>query len=239
MYKGNRIIAIIPVFNEKGKIGKVIKEIPRDLVDIALVIDDGSNDGSALEAENFGAEVIRLGATLGVGAALRRGFEFARQNHYQIIVVMAGNGKDNPEEAIRLIRPIVDEKFDFVQGSRYLSGGRHPNTPYYRLLATKFHALVFSLVSGKPVTESTNGFRAFRTQILEDNRINLYQDWLNQYELEIYLYYMVIRCGYRCTEAPVTKAYPVKGVAYTKMKPVTGWWSMLKVFFLLPLRIRR
>ena len=46
MYKGNRIIAIIPVFNEKGKIGKVIKEIPRDLVDIALVIDDGSNDGS-------------------------------------------------------------------------------------------------------------------------------------------------------------------------------------------------
>ena len=45
MYKGNRILAVIPVFNEKDKIGKVIKEIPYDLIDLALVIDDGSNDG--------------------------------------------------------------------------------------------------------------------------------------------------------------------------------------------------
>lgn len=239
MYKGNRILAVIPVFNEKNKIGKVIKEIPYDLIDLALVIDDGSNDGSDLEAESFGAKVIRLGSTLGVGAALRRGFEFAIENNYEIIVIIAGNGKDNPKQTIRLIRPIVDERFDFIQGSRYLTGGGHANTPYYRLVATRLHAFLFSLASGKLVTESSNGFRAFRTQILKDSRINLWQEWLNQYELEIYLYYKTIRCGYRTKEAPVTKVYPGKGVVYTKMKPVTGWWSMLKVLILLPLRIRR
>lgn len=239
MYKGNRIIAVIPVFNEKDKIGKVIKEIPGDLIDLTLVVDDGSNDGSDLEAESFGAKVVRLGSTLGVGAALRRGFEFASENDYEIIVIIAGNGKDDPKETIRLVKPIVDEGFDFIQGSRYLSGGGHANTPYYRLIATKLHALLFSLASGKRVTESSNGFRSFRTQILKDSRINLWQDWLDQYELEIYLYYQIIRCGYKTNEAPVTKVYPVKGVAYTKMRPLTGWWSMLRVLVLLPLRIRK
>jgi dolichol-phosphate mannosyltransferase len=88
------------------------------------------------------------------------------------------------------------------------------------------------------VTESTNGFRAFRTTLLNDARIRLNQSWLDQYELEPYLYWKTIRLGYRTCEVPVTKIYPPKAIGYTKMKPITGWWSMLRPIVLLGLGLR-
>jgi glycosyltransferase involved in cell wall biosynthesis len=70
MYRGLSVIAIVPVFNESAKIGEVVRRIPREIVDEVLVVDDGSTDHSAEVARSSGAEVISLGVTLGVGAAL-------------------------------------------------------------------------------------------------------------------------------------------------------------------------
>ena len=70
------------------------------------------------------------------------------------------------------------------------------------------HPLIFSLAARKRVTESTNGFRAFRTAILRDPRIDWRQAWLDRYELEPYLMLKAIRLGYRHVEVPVTKIYP-------------------------------
>jgi len=78
------------------------------------------------------------------------------------------------------------------------------------------------------VTESTNGFRAVRTSVLSDSRLDLSQTWLRQYELEPYLYLRSIQLGYRTVEVPVTKIYPPKQAGQTKMKPFTGWWSILR-----------
>ena len=89
------------------------------------------------------------------------------------------------------------------------------------------------------MTESTNGFRAVRRAVLEDPRIRLTQSWLDGYELEPYLYISAIRSGYRTEEVPVTKVYPPKSQGQTKMKPITGWWSMLKPLFYLGLRLRK
>ena len=125
-----------------------------------------------------------------------------------------------------------------MQGSRFLAGGRTGGMPLYRHVATRLHPLLFSLTSGKRVSESTNGFRAFRTTLLDDPRIRLQQSWLDEYELEPYLYWKTIRLGYRTAEVPVTKIYPPKAIGYTKMKPITGWWSMLRPLVLLGLRLR-
>jgi dolichol-phosphate mannosyltransferase len=111
--------------------------------------------------------------------------------------------------------------------------------PLYRHLATRLHPLLFSLSARRRVTESTNGFRAFRATLLTDVRIDLRQDWLDEYELEPYLYWKTIRLGYRICEVPVTKIYPPKSIGYTKMKPITGWWSILKPILLLGLGIRK
>ena len=229
MHRGLSVIAIVPVFNEEAKIGEVVARMPRQIVDEVLVVDDGSTDNSAEVARASGAQVISTGAMLGVGAALRMGYEYAVQHAYDVSVTVAGNNKDAPEEIPLLLEPIAEDRADFVQGSRFLKpGASFGAMPTYRQIATRLHPLLFSLVARHWVTESTNGFRAVRTRLLADPRLDLSQAWLRQYELEPYLYLRTIQLGYRTTEVPVTKIYPPKHLGQTKMKPIAGWWSILR-----------
>jgi dolichol-phosphate mannosyltransferase len=240
MYRGLSVIAIVPVFNEETKIGKVIGRIPRKLVDEVLVVDDGSTDRSVEVARSLGARVISMGATLGVGAALQTGYRYAVERGYDVAVTIAGNNKDAPEEIELLLEPIAEGRADFVQGSRFLK--RDANfgpMPAYRRIATRLHPLLFSLVARRWVTESTNGFRALRTRLLADPRLNLAQTWLRQYELEPYLYLRIIQLGYRTAEVPVTKIYPPKYSGQTKMKPIVGWWSILRPLVYVSLGLRK
>jgi dolichol-phosphate mannosyltransferase len=205
-----------------------------------LVVDDASTDESAKVVREEGGEVISMPQRSGVGAALRAGYDYALEHGFDVAVVMAGNNKDDPTEIPSLLDPIVEERADFVQGSRFLGGkGNFGAMPFYRRVATRVHPILFSLVIRKRVTESTNGFRAVHRRVLADDRLQLHQDWLNAYELEPYLYIKTVRMGYRTCEVPVTKVYPPKKLGQTKMKPITGWWSILRPLFLMGLGIRR
>ena len=240
MYRGLSVIAIAPVYNEELKIREVVRRTPRPLVDEVLVVDDGSTDASADIAREMGARVHSIGHVAGVGAAIRIGYREAVKGGYDVAVVMAGNNKDSPEEIPRLLDPIADGRADFVQGSRFTKkNADFGHMPLYRKLATRLHPLLFSLVAGRYVTESTNGFRAVRREVLEDRRMDLDQAWLDQYELEPYLYIKTIRLGYATAEVPVSKVYPPKHLGQTKMKPITGWWSMLRPLVYMGLRIKR
>jgi dolichol-phosphate mannosyltransferase len=239
MYRGLKILAMAPVLNEEQKIGEVVRRTPRDIVDELLVIDDGCTDRSPEVARSLGATVLAMGATVGVGAALRAGYRRAVDGGYDVAVVMAGNNKDSPEEIPLLLDPIADDRADFVQGSRFLKAeANFGPMPAYRRVATRVHPLLFSLVARHRVTDSTNGFRATRTSLLRDPRINLEQAWLDEYELEPYLLFKTIRLGYRFVEAPVTKIYPPRKLGQTKMRPITGWWSILRPLFLLGLGLK-
>lgn len=218
-----------PVLNEERKIGEVVRRTPRALVDEMLVIDDGCTDRSPDVARELGASVLPMGRVAGVGAALRAGYGYALEHGYDVAVVMAGNNKDSPEEIPSLLDPIADDRADFVQGSRFLKpDANFGEMPTYRRLATRVHPILFSLAARHRVTESTNGFRAVHRRVLSDARLNLNQEWLDEYELEPYLYLRAIRLGFRTCEVPVTKVYPPKKLGQTKMKPISGWWSILR-----------
>jgi dolichol-phosphate mannosyltransferase len=240
MHKNHSVIAIVPAYNEEAKVARVVERIDRSLVDCVLVVDDGSTDQTARVSSDRGAEVLSLQRRSGVGAALRAGLELAKAKDFDLAVILAGNNKDDPLEIPRLLDPICAGTSDFVIGSRYLAGGRcGGDMPLYRRLATRLHPWLMSLFCGKRLTESTNGFRAFRLALLSDARIDLHQPWLDRYGLEVYLLWKVITLGYRHLEVPCTKVYPSKAVGRTKMRPILDWWSILRPVFSLGLGLRR
>lgn len=239
MYRGRRVILIAPAYNEDLKIGSVVSRTPRDIVDKVLVVDDGSTDQTAEIARDEGAEVISLGAVKGVGYAIREGYRVARQESFDIAVVIAGNNKDSPEEITRLLDPICDDAADFVMGSRYLAGGRAGgDMPLYRKIATRLHPFLTSLVAGRKLTESSNGYRAVRVPVLESDKFNLNQGWLDHYELEVYLLIQMARY-FRYAEVPVSKIYPSRNLGNTKMRPFVDWWKMLRPIISLGLGLKR
>ena len=234
-----RVLVSLFAYNEGDKLRLTLDRFPAGRFYEVLVVDDGSTDGSLEGVEHRGFTVIHNTRNEGLGASIKKAFRYAIENGYDCIVIMAGNGKDDPNEIARLLQPIANDGCDFVQGSRFLKGGAYGNMPFYRLLATKYvHPLVFSMCSGTLVTESTNGFRAFKTSILRDPRIDWEQLWLDQYELEQYVHFKVATLGYARTEVPVSKIYPSKGQGYTKVKAFSGWWSMLKPLVYLAMGVK-
>jgi dolichol-phosphate mannosyltransferase len=193
-----------------------------------------------LEHVNPGIIVLRNDRNLGIGASMKNVFEYALNHRYEVLVIHAGNDKDDPLEISRLLEPILTGAADFVQGSRFLAGGGYGNMPRYRIIATRvIHPMLLSMLAGKRVTESTNGFRAFRTALLTDERIDWRQPWLDRYELEPYLLLKAIQLGYRHCEVPVTKLYPDHKLGYTKMRPIVDWWSIMRPLIYLGLGIKR
>jgi len=223
-----RVLAATFAYNEGEKIRRTLARHPADRSYDLLVHDDGSTDG-ALDGIAPGIIVLRHETNQGIGAAMKRVFEYSLVNGYDVLVIHAGNDKDDPLEIPLLLEPIRTGTADFVQGSRYLGGGGFGNMPRYRVIGTRLiHPLIFSIAARKRVTESTNGFRAFRTTILRDPRIDWRQAWLDRYELEPYLLLKAIRLGYRHVEVPVTKIYPAHSLGYTKMRPFVDWWSIIR-----------
>jgi dolichol-phosphate mannosyltransferase len=234
-----RILVAAFAYNEADKIRRTLSRHPRDRSYDLLVFDDGSTDGSLTDLPPD-VLVIRNATNCGVGASMKAVFEFAVREGYDILVTQAGNDKDDPLEIPALIGPIVSDRADFVQGSRFLAGGHFGNMPQHRVFATRvLHPLLFSVAARKRVTESTNGFRAFKTALLRDPRINWRQEWLDRYELEPYLLFYAIRLGYRHMEVAVTKIYPAHQLGYTKMRPFIDWWSILRPVVYLGLGIRK
>jgi dolichol-phosphate mannosyltransferase len=239
LYPGFRVLAMFPFYNEAPKLKKMSLRLRPGLVDKFIGLDNGSTDNGAEVLEKRNISVIPQ-PVRGVGCCIRTAIEYGRANGYDILVVMAGNDKDDPEEIPTLLAPIIRGEADYVQGSRFLNGGSSPNLPLFRCVAIKLLSIVFRLYSNRTCTDLTNGFRAYHLRILDNPAVNISQTWLNTYEFEYYVHWKADQCGYRLVEVPVTKTYPdKKGTAYTKIKPLTGWWKMLRPFIFLGLGIKK
>ncbi len=242
-----RVVSCILCYNEARKIGPLIerfKDATVDaVVDTILIVDDGSTDGSveAIRAvDHPKVEIISHGKNLGPGTAIRNAYNFAIKNGYDIFTLMAGNGKDDPRNIPPLVAPILEDRADYVQGSRFTKGGLSRGLPVHRWIAMKMYTWTFSLALRKRLTDATNGFRAYRISLLTDPRIDWNQPWLGfSYEIEFYLLFKVNAHKFRVAEVPVSKVYDFeKTESYTKVRPV-DWLKNLKPLFLLWFGLRK
>lgn len=236
-----RVLCVAPAWNEGERITRVVAAVPRNTVETTVVVDDGSTDDTADRAESAGAVVIRSRKNGGVGAAIRSGIDYAIENGYDIVVIVSGGGKTPPEQIPRLLDPILKGEAELAQGSRYTEGGEWVRMPLKRRLGTRGYTFLFSLLCGRRVTDASSGFRAIKISLFDDKRINLWQDWLDRYELEPYLLFKALRLGHKVVEVPVRIEYPpdTDKLAYTKMRALTDWWKIFRPVVFLALGIKR
>jgi len=240
-----RVVVVVPIFDEEHHVSLLLERfrsvVEARTVERVVFVDDGSRDRTAevVRACPY-VQVVRHPDRRGCGAAIRSGFEIALRDGFDTVVVMAGNGKDNPAEISRLLTPLQAHAADYVQGSRFLAGGTSGGLPFHRLLAMRLLTWTFRLFLWKRFTDCTNGFRAYRTAFLRDRRLDWGQSWLgNDYEMEVYLHYKASALGYRVREVPVSKIYSRRpGMAYSKAR-LADWLTGLKPVFLLRFGLRR
>ncbi len=232
-----KVAVVVPAWNEAGKIGDVVRKVPRRYAGTVIVVDDCSSDGTDTEARTAGAElVIRHDVNRGVGAGIRTGLLEAKRRGFEIAAILSGDDQHEPDELPRILVPLFAGEADLVQGSRWLAGGATPGIPPDRRWLTQIYPWLFRLASGFPVTDGTNGMRAFRLSLLDDPRIQLSQDWLDRYELEPYLLMQAVRARYRVREAPVTVRYHARGT--TKIRLFHDGWRLLRPLLYLRLGLR-
>jgi len=244
--KGFSTVAIIPVYQELGKVGRVLSKFTNDLIDeVCIVLDSPSKPiikeiKIASEKIDVPVNIIQNPKRMGIGYAIREGIQYAIKRGFDIIVVMAGNGKDDPKEIPRLLKPIVEDGYDYVQGSRFLPGGRCVKNPFLRGIFSRLYPHIWTMLTNVRCTDVTNGFRSYRTKIFDDERINIWQNWLNGYELEYYIHYKVLTLGYKVKEVPVSKVYPHRHKGgYSKIMPFRDWWQIIGPLICLKIGVRK
>ncbi len=238
MIEGLKIGVVIPAFNEARSLERILPLIPRDLCDVVVVVNDCSTDDTSAASRKAGAMVIDRAVRGGPGPAIRDGLDLLRSQRFDLVAVMASNGKHDPAQLPDLIRPLADENLDLVRGSRHLEGGGHSNMPWHRLFLIQVFTVLFSLLVGRRVTDATGGYQAYRLKILDDPRVRIHQAWLGRYEVETYLFAKTLMCGYRWKEVPIRITYSRRG-PYTRARPVLDWWGYFRPVLLLRLGLKR
>jgi glycosyltransferase involved in cell wall biosynthesis len=162
-----RRIAIVPAFNEERNIARVIGELGVFDPELdVVVVSDGSVDGTADAAAAAGAHVVRLPFNLGIGGAVQTGFQYARDNGYDLVVRCDGDGQHIPAELPKVIAPVVAGKADIAVGSRFGSGDGYRSSASRRI-GIRLLALVVSAIARQRVTDTTSGFQALNRRALE------------------------------------------------------------------------
>ena len=165
------------------------------------------------------------------GAQLRMGIWWALKRGYKGIITIDGNNKDSIEDVPHFIDKLK-EGYDFIQGSRFVKGGKAINTPFIRTVSVKLiHAPVISLTANHKFTDTTNAYRAYSARYLQDERVKPLRDIFMTYELLAYLSVRATQLGHTACEIPVTRAYPKTGKTPTKISFFKGNSELLKILF--------
>lgn len=210
-----RAIVVIPTYNERGNIARLIEAVHRVMPAIdVLVVDDNSPDGTAdivraIAAGDARVSLLERPGKMGLGTAYCQGFAWALERGYEIVCQMDADFSHNPEDLQRLIAAL--DRADLAIGSRYVSGVNVVNWPMSRLVLSYAANLYTRLITGMPIKDATGGFKAFRADLLR--RVDLGAIHSNGYAFQIEMNFRAWRLGARIEEISIVFVDRTDGVS--------------------------
>ena len=212
-------IVIIPTYNEKENIEKIIRAVfSLDKCLHILIIDDGSPDGTAaivrnlIETEfNERLFLIERSGKQGLGTAYITGFKWALEHKYEYVFEMDADFSHDPKDLPRLYNACHEDGYDVAIGSRYVSGVNVVNWPIGRVLMSYFASKYVRFITGFKVHDTTAGFKCYKRRVLET--IPLDEIRFKGYGFQIEMKYTAYKIGFQIKEVPVIFVNRQEGVS--------------------------
>jgi glycosyltransferase involved in cell wall biosynthesis len=198
---GLDLLVLIPALNEIATIADVVSRVPSDIAGIRsvriLVVDDGSDDGTADAARSAGADVVSHRHNRGVGKALQTGLAEAVRRSATIVINIDGDGQFAPEDIPKVLAPVIAGDADVATASRFMDPALTPRMPFVKRLGNRGMSWIISKLTGHRFHDVSCGFRAYSKEAI--HRLVLVSDYTYTQEMFLALSYR----GFRIQEIPL------------------------------------
>lgn len=203
--KNPKVCGIVPCFNEERNIARVVETVRKHL-DVCIVIDDCSTDGTFQAASKAGARVLRHEVNMGKGMALRNGFALAKASGFEGAVTLDGDGQHDPDEIPRFLEAFQDGQTDIVLGNRMRDS---KEMPLVRRLTNRFSSWCVTKLSGVTIYDSQVGFRLIRLETWQALGLKG-----KRFDLESEIIIKACRQGAKLAQVPIKTIYNPDGKSH-------------------------
>lgn len=229
--KRNKYCLVIPVINEGERIQNELKDLKPYSKQIDIILaDGGSTDGSVKSSfvKKMGVRSL-IASPMGQARQYRCAFDYTLKQGYEGIITIDGNHKDDVTVLPKFIKTL-DDGYDYIQSSRFISGGKHKNTPQDRILFNRYLiSPVLSLAARKWYSDTPNAFRAYSRKYLLHPQVQPFRDIFQRYEMLWYLTIRANQLGLKSKEVAVSRSYPKDNLP-TKIVGTQRISDMINVF---------
>lgn len=235
MYKEKLICVVVPAYNEETQIAKVVNTMP-EYIDAIIIVDDCSKDNTVSVVERLQEQykkivLLKHDKNQGVGGAIATGYKWARDNHFDAAVVMAGDAQMDPIDLPLLLDPVVDGKTDYSKGNRLLSGESYKHIPKIRYFGNAALSLLTKIASGYwHISDSQTGYTVINKKALK------LIDWDSMYKRYGQPNDLLVKLNVHnlsVTDVIIKPVYHVGEKSGIKVRKVlfTISWLLIKLFF--------
>ena len=200
-----KVVVVMPAYNAAKTLHMTYADLPREMVDLVILVDDGSKDETARVARDLGLELFVHNRNYGYGANQKTCYREALRAGADIVVMVHPDYQYDPRLLPEIIRPIQEGAADVVLGSRLM--GTHPmqqGMPWWKYYANRFLTGLENWAFGLKLSEYHTGYRAFRRQVLESVNLQMNSD---KFIFDQEILAQIVSLQLRITEVPVPTRY--------------------------------
>src|SRR3989338_7660911 len=221
----HKVFALVPAYNEEPRIEKALKKIKK-YDDEMVVVDEGSKDQTINVLKKMGVKVVKHKVNKGLGGAIKTGYKEFMKSDCDIAVIIHGDGQHDPAEIPLMIKPLVEDKADYVLGSRFK--GDQKSMTFGRSVGNKMISFLWRMATGYDLTDFLTGYHAITKAALKKLEP---EKWSNRFLVETDMISDLVSKGMRIEEIP-SNCIMTDRPSYLKRQVALSYsWCAVKFMF--------